>query len=227
MAGPSRKRLRARRGFRGALAALLAAGALAVPAAFLLDARVARAFEEAPPWVMRVGTWTSIWGDWDRLLAPGLLLLAAAFVLRRTRMRRIAASMLLAACLAGACANVAKGIAGRSRPNAPEIAQGFHGMREGGEWTFFQYRFGSFFSGHAAVSAGFFGVLLFARRRLALLGLLVLPVIPAARLMTRSHYLSDVVVGCLAGLVAAALVWFVLSPRLRVAVRRRKREAAA
>lgn len=110
--------------------------------------------------------------------------------------------MLLACALAGLMARAVKFATGRARPKVKtEIV--WSGIR-------FDSKHNAFPSGHTACSAGFFGALFLARRRLGA-PLLIIPVlVAAARVYIRAHYLSDVTFALILGFVCALAMnrWF-------------------
>jgi undecaprenyl-diphosphatase len=106
--------------------------------------------------------------------------------------------MLVALALAGVVARGVKVATGRARPSVKHEMTGWHGPR-------LSSRYNSFPSGHTAATTGFFGVLLFVRRRL---GICLLPIpllIAASRMYVAAHYLSDVVVAAILGFFCAWL----------------------
>jgi membrane-associated phospholipid phosphatase len=64
------------------------------------------------------------------------------------------------------------------------------------------------------VAFAFFGVLLFADRRHGWWALLAAAAIAWSRIYSSAHYLSDVLVGALLGLVTASFVWERIEPRV-------------
>jgi len=220
---PSGKRRWEWRAFLAIWLATVVAGCVLLPTAFALDDRVDDAFAAAPPWVRTVGGGIGAHGDWGWHMGAGLVLLGIAFLLRSRKLQRVFFCALLASCLGGLIAAVSKSLAGRTRPGVHEPPAGFYGPRHEGDWTFRRVRFGSFPSAHAATSVGFVAVLVLAGGRLAVAGAILAPVVPIARMMSRSHHLSDVWAGSLVGVVAAAFLWYVAYPRLRALTRRSKR----
>ena len=209
---------------------LAAAAAVSLPAAFALDRAATDALRRAAPSVRDALAWIGEYGDWVYQMGAGVLLLAFARATRRLRMQRVLLCMILASCAGGIASNAIKPLAGRTRPFVDAVPQGFYGPRLHGEWIVAEYRFCSFPSSHSATWAGFLGVLLFARGGWPLLALLLLPLVPLARVSTRAHHLSDVTAGVLLGFLLAGLAWHVAYARLRaVALRlvRRGVEAAA
>jgi membrane-associated phospholipid phosphatase len=123
------------------------------------------------------------------ILAGGIW--GVGFVIRRRTWQMAAIACLLAACLAGATADIAKMAAGRPRPKV-EMRDQFHGVH----WS---DDFHGFVSAHAATSFGAATALTVA---LPAIGVLV---IPAAALVTWSrialgnHYPSDCLLGAALG----------------------------
>ena len=107
----------------------------------------------------------SLFGDWPSHVALGLLLLGAAWQRHSKKWMRIFFSMLLAMAIAGVAGTVIKRTVPRARPSVKSE------LRWGGPR--FSTKYHAFPSGHVLASTAFFGVLIFARRRV---GLACLPV---------------------------------------------------
>jgi undecaprenyl-diphosphatase len=149
-------------------------------------------------------TQVSRFGDWPEHVALGLLLALFAWLRGNKKWTRVFLAMLVACALAGAVARVIKITTGRARPsikteqtwNGPSLSEKYH----------------AFPSGHVAASAAFFGVLVFAKRRVGL-GFLIIPVLIAfSRMYVAAHYLSDVV--C-AGVLGVFCAWIIARIMLR------------
>ncbi|MBA3962552.1 MAG: phosphatase PAP2 family protein [Chthoniobacterales bacterium] len=139
----------------------------------------------------------SRFGDWPYHILAGLLLIALAYWRGSKQWVRLGLTMVLACALAGIAARGVKIATGRARPSVTREA-GWHGLE-------LRAKYNSFPSGHTAATTGFFGVLLFARRRL---GLCLLPIpllIAASRIYVAAHYLSDVVCAAVLGIFCAWL----------------------
>ncbi len=149
----------------------------------------------------------SDWGDWPQLMAFGAVLVGLSFAFKSRSMRRAVLCMMLASTLAGILANMSRLTTGRTRPTAQHVDQGWYGPVYDGKLTIGKSKFNSFPSGHTATAVGFFGVLLFLRLPWSLLGLLLLPIIPAGRIFEEAHHISDVVVSTILALWVA---WFCL-----------------
>ena len=178
---------------------LLVLAALAIVAAFHFDGAV-RSWVAAHPsrGAKDFMRHVSRFGDWPAHVAVGLLIIAIAWWRGSKTWVRIGLTMLVALALAGLVARGVKVATGRARPSVRHELAGWHGPR-------LSSRYNSFPSGHTAATTGFFGVLLFVRRRLGL-GLLPIPLlIAASRMYVAAHYLSDVVVAALLGLFCAWL----------------------
>ncbi len=106
--------------------------------------------------------------------------------------------MLLAMAIAGIAGHVIKRTVPRARPSVKSE------LRWGGPR--FSTKYHAFPSGHVAASAAFFGVLIFARRRVGLACLPIPILIGFSRMYIGAHYLSDVVCAAVLGIFCAALV---------------------
>lgn len=137
-------------------------------------------------------------GDWPAHLALGLVLLGIAWWRGNTQWTRIFLSMLIALAIAGVIARGIKIATGRARPSVKteEVTIRSH----------FSSKYHAFPSGHVAASMGFFGVLFFANRRIALACLPIPILIGFSRMYVAAHYLSDVVCAALLGILTAILV---------------------
>ena len=141
----------------------------------------------------------SLFGDWPSHLLLGLLLLAIAWRRHSQKWMRIFLSMILAMALTGIVGAVIKRAVPRARPSVKsELHWG--GPR-------FSTKYHAFPSGHVGASTAFFGVLIFARRRIGLACLPIPILIGFSRMYLGAHYLSDVVCAAVIGIVCAAIVW--------------------
>jgi len=141
----------------------------------------------------------SLFGDWPSHLLLGLLLLAIAWRRHSQKWMRIFLSMILAMALTGIVGTVIKRAVPRARPSVKsELHWG--GPR-------FSTKYHAFPSGHVGASTAFFGVLIFARRRIGLACLPIPILIGFSRMYLGAHYLSDVVCAAVLGFVCAAVVW--------------------
>jgi undecaprenyl-diphosphatase len=145
-------------------------------------------------------------GDWPGHVALGLVILGVAWWRGSKKWMRIALAMLLACALAGVSARAIKIATGRTRPSIHADA-GWNGPR-------FSSKYNAFPSGHTAASTAFFGVLLFVCWRLGLALLSIPLLIGISRMYGAAHYLSDVLVAALLGLLCAFLVARWLLPRI-------------
>jgi len=141
----------------------------------------------------------SLFGDWPSHVALGLLLLGIAWRRQSKKWMRIFLSMLLAMAIAGVAGTVIKRTVPRARPSVKSE------VRWGGPR--FSTKYHAFPSGHVAASTAFFGVLIFARRRIGLACLPIPILIGFSRMYLGAHYLSDVVCAAVLGVLCAALVW--------------------
>ena len=148
----------------------------------------------------------SLLGDWPSHVVLGLLLWGIAWRRHSKKWMRIFLSMLLAMAIAGVTGTVIKRTVPRARPSVKSE------LRWGGPR--FSTKYHAFPSGHVVASTAFFGVLVFARRRVGLVCLAIPILIGFSRMYLGAHYLSDVVSAAVLGILSAALVWrfFVREP---------------
>ena len=101
---------------------------------------------------------------------------------------------------AGLAANVLKVVAGRARPRALDSGVwGFHLFE-------FGYRFNSFPSGHAAIAAAVAAAICLARPRAWPFAALLWFALAGGRVLTGSHFVSDVLAGGVVGIAVMVLV---------------------
>jgi undecaprenyl-diphosphatase len=141
----------------------------------------------------------SFFGDWPSHLVVGLLLLGIAWQRHSKKWMRIFLSMLVAMAIAGVAGTVIKRTIPRARPSVKTE------LRWGGPR--FSTKYHAFPSGHVLASTAFFGVLVFARRRVGLACLPIPILIGLSRMYLGAHYLSDVVCAAVLGILCAAVVW--------------------
>jgi undecaprenyl-diphosphatase len=142
----------------------------------------------------------SLYGDWPSHVALGLLLLGIAWRRQSKKWMRIFLSMLVAMAIAGVAGTVIKRAIPRARPSVKSE------LRWGGPR--FSTKYHAFPSGHVVASTAFFGVLIFARRRIGLACLPIPILIGFSRMYLGAHYLSDVVCAAVLGIFCALLVTF-------------------
>ena len=140
----------------------------------------------------------SLFGDWPSHLALGLLLLGIAWGRHSKKWMRIFLSMVLAMAIAGITSTIIKRTVPRARPSVKSE------LRWGGPR--FSTKYHAFPSGHVVASTAFFGVLIFARRRVGLACLPIPILIGFSRMYIGAHYLSDVVCAAVLGIFCAAVV---------------------
>jgi membrane-associated phospholipid phosphatase len=117
---------------------------------------------------------------------------------------------------AGIAANVLKVVAGRARPRAlDEGVWGFHFFELG-------YRFNSFPSGHAAIAGAVAASICLARPAAWPAAAILWLLLAGGRVLTGSHFVSDVLAGGAVGIAVAVAVsrWDWLSARLTELARR-------
>ncbi len=139
----------------------------------------------------------SLYGDWPSHLVLGLLLLGIAWRRQSKKWMRIFLSMLMALAIAGVIGRGIQIATGRARPS----------VRTEEVRNRFSAKYNAFPSGHVAASTAFFGVLVFARRRIGLACLPIPILIGLSRMYLGAHYLSDVICAAVLGIVCAAVVW--------------------
>ena len=141
----------------------------------------------------------SFFGDWPSHFVLGVLLLGIAWQRHSKKWMRIFLSMLMAMAIAGIAGTVIKRTIPRARPSVKAE------LRWGGPR--FSTKYHAFPSGHVVASTAFFGVLVFARRRVGLACLPIPILIGLSRMYLGAHYLSDVVCAAVLGILCAAVVW--------------------
>lgn len=173
--------------------------ALAVATAFYFDDPV-RDFmlQHQNPGMHRFMRAVSVYGDWPSHVVLGALLLGIAWRRHSQKWMRIFLSMLLALAIAGVAGTVIKRTVPRARPSVKSE------FRWGG--PHFSTKYHAFPSGHVGASMAFFGVLIFARRRVGLACLPIPILIGLSRMYLGAHYLSDVVCAAILGMLCALLV---------------------
>ena len=137
-------------------------------------------------------------GDWPEHFALGLILAAVAWWRGNKKWTRVFVCMLIALSIAGLTGRVLKITTGRARPSV-KTEQAWSGVH-------FSSKYHAFPSGHVAASTGFFGVLLFVRRRIGLACMAMPILIGFSRMYVAAHYLSDVVCAAVLGIVCALVV---------------------
>lgn len=138
----------------------------------------------------------SKFGDWPAHLIAGLVLTGIAWYRASKRWTRIFLAMLIAMAIAGIVGRGIKIATARARPSVKieEVRNRF------------DTHYHAFPSGHVAASMGFFGVLFFVRRKIAIACLAIPTLIGISRMYVGAHYLSDVVCAAILGMLCAALV---------------------
>jgi undecaprenyl-diphosphatase len=141
-------------------------------------------------------------GDWPSHFVVGLIGLGIAWQRGNKTWMRIFLSMLIALSVAGLVGRGIKIAAGRARPSVS--------TQDVWEQHRFSSKYHAFPSGHVAASTAFFGVLIFARRRVGLAWLPIPIVIGFSRIYVGAHYLSDVICAAVLGILSAFIVAHVL-----------------
>jgi membrane-associated phospholipid phosphatase len=177
----------------------IAIAAIAIGAAFYLDDAVWHFItQHQNPAVRSFMHNVSRFGDWPSHAALGLLLLGIAWRHGSEKWTRIFLAMLLAMALAGVAGHVIKRTVPRARPSVKSE------LRWGGPR--FSTKYHALPSGHVAASTAFFGVLIFARRRIGIACLPIPILIGFSRMYIGAHYLSDVVCAAILGIFCAMLM---------------------
>lgn len=144
--------------------------------------------------------WLSSLGEGLYWLGLVTFIAVAALVRRRHAVAVWALKTGCAVIGAGFAANVLKVIAGRARPRAlDDGVWGFHFFEVG-------YRFASFPSGHAAVAAAVAASICLARPDAWPLAALLWLALAGGRVMTGSHFVSDVLAAGALGITVMVLI---------------------
>ena len=177
----------------------IAIAAIAIGAAFYLDDTVWHFILQHQNRAVRSFMQNvSRFGDWPSHVVLGVFLLGIAWWRGSKRWARIFLSMLVAMAIAGMTGHVIKRAVPRARPSVKSE------LRWGGPR--FSTKYHSFPSGHVAASTAFFGVLIFARRRIGLACLPIPILIGFSRMYIGAHYLSDIVCAAVLGILSALIV---------------------
>jgi membrane-associated phospholipid phosphatase len=177
----------------------IAIAAIAIAVSFHFDDSV-RSFmvQHQNPAMRNFMRYVSLLGDWPSHAAIGLVFLGWAWRRGSEKWTRIFLAMLLAMMLAGVAGTVMKRTVPRARPSVHADTR-WGGPR-------FSSKYHSFPSGHVGASTAFFGVLLVARRRVALVCIAIPLLIGFSRMYIGAHYLSDVVCAAVLGVLCAVVV---------------------
>jgi membrane-associated phospholipid phosphatase len=178
----------------------VAIAGIAIATAFYWDNSVAAFMtNHQTPLMRNVMRNVSTFGDWPEHFLVGLALFSFASWRGNKKWARIFLSMLIALSIAGLVGRAIKLTTGRARPSVRAEQ-----MWNGPSWS---SKYHSFPSGHVDASIGFFGVLLFARRRLGIACFSIPLIVGFSRLYLGAHYLSDVVCAAVLGMLSACVVW--------------------
>jgi membrane-associated phospholipid phosphatase len=186
--------------------ALVVLAVIALVAAFFLD-------QSAAAWInahsslelKRVMRIVGRVGDWPAHALAGLIGIAIAFALRSKVWMRIFVAMLIALALAGLTTRAIKIATGRARPSVKTEAH-WNGPQ-------FSSKYHAFPSGHTASSTAFFVALFLARKKQGAPLLLIPILIALSRMIGGAHYLSDVTLAAILGVICAMFVAHWLSIR--------------
>lgn len=147
------------------------------------------------------------WGSFTDTLVICGGLYAAGWVRRRRSWRVAALAAFTAACVGGLAVNTLRLTTGRPRPRA--------GLADVMQGPSFRFKLQSFPSGHAATSVGCGAALAIAMPPLALPAMLNAVAVSVSSVPIRSHYLTDVVAGGMAGAGAGFVFGAAARRRLR------------
>jgi membrane-associated phospholipid phosphatase len=192
-------------------------GLAAIATATRFDASIARAVHDAgcDTLIARRGTWqhalsfvAKIPGEWYGPAAAAL-----AVTLSNLKRWNRGAFVFLAA-LASSINGLIKWIPGRQRPRRDGVFYGdsadLHWFRDGLTGLFHQSNL-SFPSGHAAMSFAVATALALLYPRWGRLALIWATITGCERILSNSHYLSDVLAGALLGSAATYALWCILA----------------
>ena len=179
--------------------ALIVMAVIALLAAFFLDQSTA-IWLKAHSWpqLKRVMQIVSRVGDWPAHAIAGTIGIAIAFGVGSKVWMRIFIAMLIALALAGVTTRAIKIATGRARPSVKTEAH-WNGPQFGSKYQAFP-------SGHTASSTAFFVALFLARKKIGAPLLLIPILIAISRMIVGAHYLSDVTVAAILGVISALLV---------------------
>src|SRR5438445_2729539 len=171
---------------------------IALVAAFFLD-------QSATAWITahssaelrRLMRIASRVGDWPAHVIAGTIGIATAFAVGSKAWMRIFLAMLVALALAGVTTRAIKIATGRARPSVKTQAH-WNGPQ-------FSSKYHAFPSGHTASSTAFFVALFLARKKQGAPLLLIPILIALSRMIAGAHYLSDVTVAAVVGVICALL----------------------
>jgi membrane-associated phospholipid phosphatase len=178
--------------------ALILVALLALIAAFFLDQAVAAWINaHSSLELKRVMRIVSRVGDWPAHVIAGVIGIAITFAVGSKAWMRIFLAMLVALALAGVTARAIKIATGRARPSVkteahwkgPQLSSKYH----------------AFPSGHTASSTAFFVALFLARKKIGAPLLLIPILIALSRMILGAHYLSDVTLAAIIGVICAFL----------------------
>ena len=171
---------------------------IALMAAFLLDQATAYWISaHSSPELKRVMRIVSRVGDWPAHMIAGAILLAIAFTVGSKAWMRIFLAMLIALALAGLTTRAIKIATGRARPSVKTESR-WNGPQLSSKYQAFP-------SGHTASSTAFFVALFFARKKIGGPLLLIPILIALSRMILGAHYLSDVTLAAIIGVICAFL----------------------
>jgi len=201
---------------------LLAFGAILCIASFWCDnAVIAWVAGHSSAQVKEVARFFTQWGDFLPIVSLLLVLMIAAWLVKRPFVMRLIALMLGCAVVGGLAANVLRVLTGRARPWA-KVPAGWYGLRDHGVWIAGSPGYSSFPSGHTAVAIACVAplwVFLSPRMRVAAAApaTVMALCIAASRILLNEHHLSDVLTSVWMGVVLGTLICRRFAPWLRKA----------
>jgi undecaprenyl-diphosphatase len=173
---------------------------VAAPSYFLIDRLAAHAVPAAGTWPRELADKLTHAGDATGWVVAGVALLAWQ-IYRRWTWMGMGAWMLGSVAAVGLIVRLIKVTVGRSRPNLL--------MRDGTyDFSFMEtaYAWNSFPSGHASTLGAMCFVMCWKYPRWRPMWIVVFVALASTRVLTLSHFVSDVIVGFVLGMVVAALI---------------------
>jgi membrane-associated phospholipid phosphatase len=114
--------------------------------------------------------------------------------------------------LTGLAGLILRILAGRTRPLAHDVAQGFYGIWHNGHWIIGKYEFSSFPSGHAATAVGLAAAAWLVHRGWGALAAVYALAVMWSRIALQCHHLSDVVASTVLAVPLAVVLKPILLP---------------
>jgi membrane-associated phospholipid phosphatase len=197
---------------------LFALGAVLCAISFLFDNFVIAWVAAHPSHLVKhLSRFFTHWGDFPPIVALLLLLLLAAWLIKRPFVIRLLLLMLGSAIAGGLAANILRILTGRARPSA-QVPPGWYGFKDHGHWIVGRFEYSSFPSAHTAVAIACIiplWLLLSTRDRIliALPSTLIALCIAASRILLNAHHLSDVLTSTWLAILISTLICARFDPR--------------